>query len=151
MSYEYIEHPSDILVLAKGDSFESTFSEVALAMFNNMGGDEAEEKESFDLEFSAPNAEQLVVQLLTEIIAECETRPLTPKRMEVSSFQYPVSSAQLPVSGSGLPVSGEEYKISVRIFGEKKIPENIIKAVTYNSLRVEKIENHWEIEILFDI
>jgi SHS2 domain-containing protein len=136
--YEYLEHPSDIIVLAKNDSFEHALEDIAEGMFGQMGAAEADESHSINIEFSEKTVEQLVVQLLTEIIAECETIPLTPKRMEVTSFQAPVSS-------------GQEYKISVRVFGEKKVPENIIKAVTYNSLRIEKKENNWEIEVLFDI
>jgi SHS2 domain-containing protein len=151
MGYEYIEHPSDIIVLAKEDSFEKALSQVAGAMFDNMGAEEAQEKDSFDLEFSAPNSEQLVVQLLTEIIAECETLPFTPKRIEVTSFRSPVSRTPDTEHSTQDTVAGGEFKISVRVFGEKKVPENIIKAVTYNSLRVEKKEGKWEMQVLFDI
>ena len=138
MGYEYLEHPSDIIVLAKNLSFEKTFEDVALSMFEHMGGPDATDIDSIEIPFKEKTIEQLVVQLLTQIIAECETLPLTPKRLEVSSFQLPATSE-------------DEYTISVRIFGEKKIPENIIKAVTYNSLRIENKGNNWEIEILFDI
>lgn len=132
MSYEFLEHPSDLIVLGKNSTFESALEDVANGMFTQMGAEDAKESESFDLEFSAPTNEQLVVQLLTEIIAECETMPLTPKRMEVSRFDH------------------AHLTITVRVHGEKKIPENIIKAVTYHDLRIEKNDN-WEIEVLFDI
>jgi len=158
MGYEYIEHPSDIIVLAKGESFEEAFIQAAQCMFDNMGGRDARESGSFELEYSAPNQEQLVVQLLTEVIAECETIPFTPIRMEVISFQSPVAGKQdtdhpAPDTASSFqsPVSGSRYKIAVRVFGEKKVPENIVKAVTYNSLRIEEKEGEWEIQVLFDI
>ena len=138
MGYEYLEHPSDIIVLAKNISFEKTFEDVSFAMFEHMGAPGATEIDSIEIKFSEKTIDQLVVQLLNEIIAECETLPLTPKRLAVTSFRLPVTSE-------------DEFNISVRIFGEKKIPQNVIKAVTYNSLRVEKKENNWEIEILFDI
>lgn len=136
MSYEFLEHPSDIIILAKNETFEKTLEDVAEGMFTQMGSDEADESESFDIEFSEKTDEQLVVQLLTQIIAECETLPLTPKRMEVLSCQLPVTSG--------------EFSVSVRIHGKKKVPENIIKAVTYNSLRIEK-KDVWEMQVLFDI
>lgn len=138
MGYAYLEHPSDIIVLATGDSFEHALEHAALGMFGQMGGREADESGSFDIDFSEKTTEQLVVQLLTEIIAQCETRPFTPKRMEVTGCRFPASGA-------------EGHGISVRVFGERKVPENIIKAVTYNSLRVEKKADGWEIQVLLDI
>jgi SHS2 domain-containing protein len=41
--------------------------------------------------------------------------------------------------------------ISVRVYGKKAVPENIIKAVTFHGLRVETKGGNWEIEVLFDI
>jgi SHS2 domain-containing protein len=134
MSYEFLEHPSDIIILAKNETFEKTLEDVAEGMFTQMGSDEADESESFDIEFSEKTDEQLVVQLLTQIIAECETLPLTPKRMQVLSYN----------------VSSDQFRVLVRVYGKKTVPENIIKAVTYNSLRIEK-KDVWEMQVLFDI
>jgi len=137
MGYVFLEHRSDIIVLAKNVSFGSAFQDVAAGMFTQMGAGHAKEKGSFELEFIAPTKEQLVVQLLTEIIAECETRPFTPKRMEVLRFDH------------------DGLSIAIRVYGEEKISENIIKAVTYHELRIEEIVgkkgSSWEIQILFDI
>ena len=133
MSYTFMEHRSDIIVLGKNSTFESAFEDVANGMFTQMGSAHAHEKDSFELEFSAPNKEQLVVQLLTEIIAECETLPFTPKKMEVIKFDQ------------------AKFSITIRVVGEKKVSANIIKAVTYHEIRVEKKEKHWEIQVLFDI
>jgi len=145
MGYSFLEHRSDIIVLGENASFESALVDVAAGMFSQMGAEHAKEKESFELEFVAPTKEQLVVQLLTEIIAECETRPFTPKRMEVLRFNH------------------ANLSIAIRVHGESKISENIIKAVTYHELRIEqKVEkkagkeirkkgSSWEIQVLFDI
>jgi SHS2 domain-containing protein len=133
MGFEFLEHRSDIIILGKNRTLGSALEDVGDGMFTQMGAEHAKEKGSFELRFSAPTREQLVVQLLSEIIAECETRPFTPKRMEVLSFDEKALS------------------VSVRVYGEKKVPENIIKAVTYHELRVEKKGGNWEIQILFDI
>jgi len=149
MGYSFLEHRSDIIILGKNVSFESALVDVAAGMFSQMGAEHAKEKESFELEFVAPTKEQLVVQLLTEIIAECETRPFTPKRMEVFRFDH------------------AKLSIAIRVYGENKVSENIIKAVTYHELRIEKKIDEkagkeigknagteaasWEIQVLFDI
>jgi len=133
MPYEFLEHRSDIIILGKNRTFESALEDVASGMFTQMGGERAKAKESFELRFSAPTREQLVVQLLSEIIAECETRPFTPKKMGVLAFDDAALS------------------VSVRVYGEKRVPENIIKAVTYHELRIERKGANWEIQVLFDI
>jgi SHS2 domain-containing protein len=133
MGFEFLEHRSDIIILGKNRTFESALEDVGNGMFTQMGEEHAKGKGSFDLRFSAPTREQLVVQLLSQIIAECETRPFTPKKIKVLAFDEGALS------------------VSVRVFGEEKIPENIIKAVTYHELRVEKKGANWEIQVLFDI
>jgi len=133
MGYRFLEHRSDIIILGKNRTFESALADVASGMFTQMGAEKAKERESFDLEFSAPTREQLVIQLLSEIIAECETRPLTPKKIEVLAFDEKALS------------------VSARVYGEKKVPENIIKAVTYHEFRAERKGRSWEIQVLFDI
>ena len=133
MSYKFLEHRSDIIVLGKNSTFESAFVDVASAMFTQMGSEHAKEKDSFELQFSAPNKEQLVVQILSEIIAECETIPFVPKRMEVVTFDE------------------KKLALLIRVYGEKKPAQNIIKAVTYHEIRVEKKGTDWEIQVLFDI
>ena len=133
MGYEFLEHRSDIIILGKNSTFEAALVDVADGMFTQMGAEHAKEKESFELKFSAPTREQLVVQLLSEIIAECETRPLTPKKLEMLAFDE------------------KALFVSVRVYGEKKVPENIIKAVTYHEFRAEKKGKNWEIQVLFDI
>ena len=133
MSYKFLEHRSDIIVLGKNSTFESAFVDVASAMFTQMGSEHAKEKDSFELQFSAPNKEQLVVQILSEILAECETLPFVPKRMEVVTFDE------------------KKLALSIRVYGEKKSSQNIIKAVTYHEIQVEKKGKDWEIQVLFDI
>ena len=133
MSYRFLEHRSDIIVLGKNSTFESALCDVASAMFRQMGAEHAKEMDSFELQFSAPTKEQLVVQILSEIIAECETLPFVPKKMEVVKFDE------------------SKLALSIRVHGEKKSSENIIKAVTYHEIRVEKKGKDWEIQVLFDI
>ncbi len=133
MAYKFLEHRSDIIILGTNATFAKALEDVGNGMLTQMGAEHAKEKESFDLSFAAPTAEQLVVQLLSQVIAECETRPLTPKKLEVLAFDEKAISA------------------SVRVYGEKKTPRNIIKAVTYHEFRAEKKGNNWEIQVLFDI
>jgi len=127
--YKIIDHPSDFLVEGKNKTFEKTLEDVACGMFTQMG--KAEEKDSIEVESAKELEEDLVVDVLSKIIAECEIVPFTPKRAEVER------------------IGGKSIK--VRVFGEKKQPENIIKGVTYHELLVKEQNGEWIIRVLFDI
>jgi SHS2 domain-containing protein len=127
--YEFLEHPSDLKIKGKNKSFEKALEDVANGMFTHMG--KAEEKESFEIESSKATPEDLVVDALTKIIAECEIIPFTPRRAEVTK-------------------TGEN-SVKIKVLGEKKQPENIIKGATYHGLQIREEENEWIIIVLFDI
>ena len=129
--YRLLEHPSDIIVEGKNSSFEKTLEDVANGMFTQMGAEGAKEKDSIEIEAEKNTPEDLVIDALSKIIAECEIVPFTPKRAEAEK-------------------TGEK-SVRIRVFGEKKQPENIIKGATYHNLVVRKKDGGWVIRVLFDI
>jgi len=51
---------------------------------------------------------------------------------------------------------GEAFKLKASISGEDFDPKRhenklLIKAATYHKLRIEKIDDTWEIDVIFDI
>ena len=129
--YKILEHPSDFLVEGRNKTFEKTLEDVANGMFTQMGSENAGEEDSMEVESAKELVEDTVIDALSKIIAECEIIPFTPKRAEVTK-------------------TGEK-SIKVKIFGEKKQPENIIKGATYHELLVKKQDDEWIIRVLFDI
>lgn len=129
--YRIIDHPSDFLVEGKNSSFEKALEDVADGMFTQMGAEGAEDKDSIEIESEKDTLEDLVVDVLSKIIAECEIVPFTPKRAEVTKTE-----------GKG---------VKIKVFGDKKQPENIIKGVTYHNLVVKEEKGEWIIRVLFDI
>jgi len=127
--HRIIDHPSDFLVEGKNRTFEKTLEDVAEGMFTQMG--KAGEKDTIEIESEKELVEDLVIDVLSKIIAECEIVPFTPERAEVGK-------------------TGEK-SVRVRIHGERKQPENIIKGVTYHELLVKKQDDGWIIRVLFDI
>lgn len=131
MTYRFIEHTSDIIIEAEGKSFENALEELGKGMITQMGSKKARKKDR--MEFTVARRERKedeVVAVLTEIIAVCESEPFMPAEVRIKG------------SRSGFLVVLE---------GEKKQPENIIKAVTYHDLKVEQMKDRWLITVLFDI
>ncbi len=129
--YRFIEHPSDIIIEGRNKTFERALEDVARGMFTQMGAEQAKEKEKIRIESKATTLEDLVVDALSKIVAECEAIPFTPKRAEV--------------------IRTDEYYLQITVYGERKQPKNIIKGVTYHELQIRKKKNIWTIRILFDI
>jgi len=129
--YRFIEHPSDIIIEGRNKTFEKTLEDVAHGMFTQMGAEQAEEKEKIRIESKATTVEDLVVDALSKIVAECEAVPFTPKRAEVTKT--------------------DEHSLHIIVYGERKQPKNIIKGVTYHELQIRREKNIWTIRVLFDI
>ena len=130
MPYKFLPHTSDLVVQATGSSFEKALEQVAEAMLTQMGAEHATGKEKIELQVKQENRDDLVVAALTAIIAECESEHFTPKKAAVAKA---------------------EGGVKITLHGEKKQPENIVKAATYHGLKVEQLKVGWRITVLLDI
>jgi SHS2 domain-containing protein len=130
--YRFIEHMSDVIVEAEGKTFQDAFEALALGMFTQTGGTTTG-KESFDIEATGGTVEEMVVNALSELLAEIEIQRFTPMRAEVRNFDEKLN------------------KLRFTVFGETKPPKNIIKAVTFHQLFAKKGKEGWTLRVLFDI
>ncbi len=131
MGWKLLEHMTDLFIEASNTSFEKALEDLAEGMFAHMGGKNAKATESFDIEKKSGTAGGLVVELLSDILAECEIRGFVPVSLVVREYD------------------GESIKATVK--GETKPPENIIKGVTYHRLEVREEDGKWVMRVLFDI
>jgi len=138
--YKFIEHMSDVIIEAQGKTFSEAFENIADGMFTQMGSDEiTNDPGSFSVSQKANTLDELVVNALSEILAECEIERVIPKKVNVLAFDE------------------IEKSISLEVLGGSGIPRNIIKAVTFHELKVEKKlgkggkTDEWTIRVLFDI
>ena len=142
MTWKILEHTSDLFIEATSTSFESTLEELATGMFQNMGSsnissiDTFNNLDYFDVTATASDRKLLIVELFSNIIAECEGLPFTPIKMSI------LSSAS----------TANQFELSARVYGIKKQPENIIKGVTFHDLSIiPSNSGKYVIRVLFDI
>jgi SHS2 domain-containing protein len=100
----------------------------------------------FDLQVSASNLEELFVTWLDELLYLYETERLICRRFVIDD----ISSRDMGDS----PHNGK--KLCATVFGEKVDParheiKTEIKSVTYHQLRVEKTDNVWRVQVIFDV
>ncbi len=130
--HRFLEHTADAFLEAKARAFPAAVRDAMEGTFGLIGKGKKEE-ESFGISVSSDELPGLVVRLLEKLVVECELRKISPVRVEV------------------LEADEEKKKVRAKIYGEKKVPKNIIKAVTYHMLEVKREKAHWIIRVLFDI
>ena len=130
--YRYLEHTADELLEVQAATFSDALHDAVLGSFELIGKGKDEGVE-FEVEVHSPTRQDLVVDLLQQVVAQCEIR-------EVS-----------PVSAHVLEANEKEPMARVIIRGENIVPPNQIKAVTYHLLKVEKKGGDWHFNVLFDV
>lgn len=130
--YRYLEHTADELLEVQAPTLSDALHDAVLGSFELIGKGENEEID-FEVEVHSPTLKDLVVDLLQQVVAQCEIR-------EVS-----------PVSVHLLEVNETEPMARAIIRGQNAVPPNEIKAVTYHLLKVEKKKGGWHLNVLFDV
>jgi SHS2 domain-containing protein len=140
-NYEYLEHTADIKFIAYGKNLEDVFENAALAMFNVIiDTEKVSEKTAEEIRLKSPDLESLLVDWLSELLYLFEVNEIVFKKFRVEEIREEEG----------------EYSITARASGEKYYPESHpfeteIKAVTYNQLEVEKIDDGWKAQVVVDI
>jgi len=137
MSYEILEHTADVRVRVYGESFVDLLRNSALAMMALITGIEAVKPEG-DVEFEVEGetGEEILVKMLGEILYLHQVRKMV------------FSDVALELT--------EGKKLKGRLRGEKIDPERHeleldIKAATYHNLKIQKVNDRFMAEIVFDI
>ena len=135
--YEVMDHTADIGIVAFGRSLAEAFSNAAYAMFDILtDADSIKETDSFDLQISASNVEELLVVWLDELLYRYETERFVCKRFVIDDMSH--TSLCATVFGEKVDLSRHEIKTE-------------IKSVTYHHLKVEKINDVWRVQVIFDV
>lgn len=130
--HRFLEHTADAYLEARARAFPGAVKDAMEGAFELIGKGRKEDAQ-FEISCSADELPKLIVKLLEALVVECELQKISPRRAEI--------------------LEADEGKKSIRakIYGEKKAPKNIIKAVTYHMLEAKKERGFWIIRVLFDI
>lgn len=137
MSFEILEHTADVGVRVYGGSFAELLKNAALALMSLIADRESvrtEEEVVFETE--AETGEELLIKMLSEILYLHEVRKMV------------FADADLELT--------DGYKLRGRLKGEKTDFSrhellHDIKAATYHNLKIERVDDRFMAEIIFDI
>jgi SHS2 domain-containing protein len=136
-TFEVIDISGDIGLKSYGKSLKEAFLNAALGMTSLITDlDAIEEKKTLTVSIESHSRDGLLVAWLNELIFHFDAYGFIGKKMQIEQLS--------------------DNKITATIYGEDFDPGRhegklLIKAATYHNLRVEKKDDIWEIEVIFDI
>jgi SHS2 domain-containing protein len=151
--FKVLDISGDIGLKAYGKSKNEVFVNAAVGMYSLITNlDSIKEKKSIDISVESHSLDGLLVSWLNELIFHFDAYGFIGRKIGVTEF---TPSLILPPRGGG-PGGGGAYKLKATISGEDFDPERhegrlLIKAATYHKIRVEKTNDAWEANVIFDI
>jgi SHS2 domain-containing protein len=151
--FEVIDISGDVGLKAYGKNPEDAFINAALGMYSLItDSGKIRDQKVIDISVKSGSMEGLLVSWMNELIFQFDAYGFIGKGIVITEF---TPSLVLPnhVQGQG----GEEaYSIKAAVSGEEFDPERhesklLIKAATYHRLKMEKTDDLWEINVIFDI
>ena len=145
--FEILDISGDVGLKAFGESRVDAFISAAIGMYSLITNlDTIEERQSIDVSLGSGSLEGLLVSWLNELIFRFDAYGFIGKRIVIKEFP----------DETGKPVSLQACELKAVIYGEEFNPERhegklLIKAATYHRLKMEKKDDQWEVNVIFDI
>ncbi len=140
LEYEYVEFGGDVSFVARGKDLNELFRQAAIAMYNVMiDVDKVSPVEEVSFELSSPDISLLLHDWLDELLFITDTKSLVFSEFSVKIFK---KNSEYVLKGKAI---GEKLDLS------KHNPKTEIKAVTYHSLKVHKVNDLWEGTVVLDL
>lgn len=150
--FKVLDVSGDIGLEAYGATVTEAFINAAAGMYSLITNLKAvQEKKTVTVTAESPSLDGLLVSWLNELIFHFDTYGFIGKRITIDEFTPSVTL--LSRGGTG----GEgSCRIRATVAGEEFDPGRhegklLIKAATYHRLKVEKKDDRWEIDVIFDI
>lgn len=140
MKFEILDISGDIGIRAYGHSCEDAFVNAGVGMYSLVTDiEKINERQTIDIDVKGDSVDGLLVSYLNELIFQFDTYGFIGKRIEVTVFSLQPSAY-----------------IKARVYGEEFDPNRherrlLVKAATYYNIKVENVNNNWEVEVIFDI
>ena len=169
--FETIDISGDVGIRAYGKTIEEVFVNAAFGMYSLITGIEGiEATQKVVVETKSDSLEGLLVSYLNELIFQFDAYGFVGKTIMITEITPTLSPSENPPEAETLPPrgvgmgdgeavqlkNGEFYLLKAKLSGEEFDIERherklLIKAATYHKVRIEKVRDVWEIDVIFDI
>ncbi|RLI96936.1 MAG: archease [Candidatus Aenigmatarchaeota archaeon] len=138
--FHFLEHISDVLVEAWGETLEEAFKQAAKAFFETMvDTNKIEKKKTENITAEGFDLQSLLYEWLEQLLIVHEV-----KNMVFSEFDVKIIKKQ------------DNYFLKAVAYGENYNPEKhsskvAIKAITYHEMEIKKEDDRYVVKFLLDI
>jgi len=135
--FKVLDISGDVGLRACGKNIEEVFINASIGMYSLITNlDAINEKKTIDISVESYSLDGLLVSWLNELIFHFDAYGFIGKKIEVKKFSD--NNIKATISGEDFDPERHEGRL-------------LIKAATYHKLRIEKIDDLWEIDVIFDI
>ncbi|MFZ2196627.1 MAG: archease [Thermodesulfovibrionales bacterium] len=135
--FELIDISGDAGIRVFGENLEDLFLNAAAGMYSLITDlDNVSPKKSIEIQASGNSPEGLLVAWLNELIFHFDTYGFLGKDIHINELCDNLVKATL---------KGEDFDL------ERHGRGLLIKAATYHKLKIERKEDHWAADVIFDI
>jgi SHS2 domain-containing protein len=145
--FEILDISGDIGLRSFGKTVQEAFVNAAIGMYSLITDTgKIEEKKSIDISLENDSLDSLLVAWLNELVFHFDAYGFIGKKISITESDLE----------PGPPATLKSYRLNAVLSGEEFDPERhesrlLIKAATYHRLRIEKSNDLWKIDIIFDI
>lgn len=168
--YEPLDITGDVGLKAYGKTVDEVFINAAVGMYSLITNlNLIQEKKTINISVENSSIEELFVSWLNELIFHFDTYGFIGKRISITEITPSLSPRRIRLSAETLPPRGGELggwtnqpagmqvcTLKAAVSGEEFDTERherklLIKAATYHKLKIEKVGDIWQAEVIFDI
>ncbi len=136
-AFEITNHTADVGIIAYGRDIEELFCNAALALFSLITEPQSiDEKSHLDLKVSSDGTDSLLVEWLNELIYSFDAKHILFNRFDIERLTE--NELKATCHGEGFDPTKHRIKRGV-------------KAATYHTLRLDKTNEGYKAQIIFDI
>ena len=138
--YTFLEHTTDALIRAEGDSLEESFANAARGLTDTMVHIETvEEKTEEQFTVQGSDLENLLYNWLETLLIK-----VTTENIVFSTFKLKIRRIKEGYELTGIG-RGEELNL------ERHKPKTEVKAATYHLMKIERTNRHVTLQFLLDL
>ncbi len=136
---QILDISGDIGIKATGRSLEEVFVNASTGMYSLITNiEEILESKTINVSTESDSLEGLLVSYLNELIFHFDTYGFIGKKIKIKINKNDSYNLEASITGEDFDPERHERKL-------------LIKAATYHKIKVEKINDIWEINVIFDI
>jgi SHS2 domain-containing protein len=128
--YRWLERESEVELLVEDDSPEAVFTEALVAIGELISEERGGESVTHEVRAAANDLTGLLAKWIAELVRLAETDGFIPERVvRIELF---------------------DATISATVGGQRSLPRNLVKDVSYERLELEELEGEWRARVILD-